>query len=295
MWYILRSKISIEFIQFHASNILYHPLLLIKCDSAELQYKSFQVLLAWDLCPQAYENYVKEVRSGSDAYLNSTDTKWILVSIAPEWWNMNGIWSHTSTVNHGVFRGSGMDMPSQGTPYLLGSWNPSWGQFPGDKYSRHMPQEDGSSASAFAVVIGAHVGMVLWNSFRFSDFCQVFNSFVAQMLIIYHSYSYSEFFFSSFPIILATILSSLSNFTTKPQWSLVKWLTMVLSGYLIGNWVLRLLVVLWPFAELEMGTSWITMWLRRWQPMAIHDILWMTHIYYMISICLGFAVWHWVH
>lgn len=45
---------------------------LKNCDSAELQYNSFQVLLAWDFCPQAYENYVKEVRSGSDAYLNST-------------------------------------------------------------------------------------------------------------------------------------------------------------------------------------------------------------------------------
>lgn len=129
---------------------------------------------------------------------------------------------YTSTVKHGVFRGSGMDLPSQGTPYLLGSWNPSWGQFPGDKYSRHMPQEDGSSAFALAVVICAHVGMVLWNSFHFSDFCQVSNSFFAQMSIINHS-DY-QFFFFSFLVLLATILSSLSNFTTKPQWSLVKWL-----------------------------------------------------------------------
>lgn len=31
---------------------------------------------------------------------------------------------YTSTVKHGVFRGSGMDLPSQGTPYLLGSGIP---------------------------------------------------------------------------------------------------------------------------------------------------------------------------
>ena len=63
--------------------------------------------------------------------------------------------------------------------------------------------------------------------------------FFAQMSIIK---SFLSILLFLVPGYLATILSSLSNFTTKPQRRLVKWLTMLLSRYLIGNWVLRLLV-----------------------------------------------------